>query len=296
MNNATRKPIVHAFFDNDTHTVSYIVADPSTHKAAVVDSVLDYEPHGASLAYTSADKLIACIDREQYTIEWILETHVHADHLTAAQYLKGKLGGRIGIGAHITDVQQTFAPVFHGGRDFKVDGTQFDRLFEEGDLFSIGNLTVKVLHTPGHTPADVSYLIGDAVFVGDTLFMPDYGTARVDFPGGNAQAMYESAHKLFALPDNTRMFLCHDYLPNDREVFAWETTVGAQKVSNVHLNAATTVEEFSTMREEKDSALGMPRLIIPSIQVNMQAGLMPKNETTGRVLFTIPVDSVFAKK
>lgn len=289
------RPAVKGFFDTATHTVSYIVADETTKRCAIIDSVLNYEPHGATISFESADALIEQVRESGYTVEWVLETHVHADHLSAAPYLKDRLGGKVAIGERILEVQEVFGKVFNEGTEFERDGSQFDRLFKDGDEFSVGNIPARVIYTPGHTPADITYVIGDAVFPGDTLFMPDYGTARVDFPGGSAKDMHASAQKLFALPEEMRMFMCHDYLPEGRSEYRYETTVGEQKRANVHLNERTGIDAFAAMRKERDAALGMPRLIIPSIQVNMRAGKLPKDGKTGAPFLKTPVNSVFSK-
>jgi glyoxylase-like metal-dependent hydrolase (beta-lactamase superfamily II) len=290
------RPSVTGFFDSVTHTISYVIADEKTKRCAIVDSVLDYEPHGATISFESADKLIEYVRTNGYGVDWILETHVHADHLSAAPYLKEKLGGKIAIGERILEVQNVFGKVFNEGTEFERDGSQFDRLFKDGDTFSIGSIPARVMYTPGHTPADVTYVIGDAVFPGDTLFMPDYGTARVDFPGGSAEDMHASARKLFHLPEQMRMFMCHDYLPDGRSEYQYETTVAEQKRSNIHLGAHTTAATFSALRKERDATLGMPHLIIPALQVNMRAGNFPQNKETGAVFLKTPVDSVFSKK
>lgn len=290
------KPEVQGFFDPDTNTISYVVTDPQTKKCAIVDSVLNYEPNSAAITYESADAVIAYVEKNDLTVEWILETHVHADHLSAAPYLKEKLGGQMAIGEKITVVQEAFGKVFNEGTEFQRDGSQFDRLWSEGDEFMVGDTPAFVMHTPGHTPADVVYVIGDTVFAGDTLFMPDFGTARVDFPGGSAEAMYESAQKIFALPDEMRMFMCHDYLPEGRSEYVWETTVGQQKKENIHLKEGTGLQAFAKMRTERDQKLGMPKLIIPSIQTNIHAGNLPTDKETGNVYLKVPVNSVFAKK
>lgn len=288
-------PTVTGFFDKATNTISYVVADEASKRCAIIDSVLDYEPHGATLSFESAERILSHIKDRGYTVEWILETHVHADHLSAAPYLKERVGGKIAIGEGILDVQKQFGKVFNEGSEFQRDGSQFDRLFRDGDEFKLGGLPVRVIYTPGHTPADVTYVIGDAVFPGDTLFMPDYGTARVDFPGGSAEDMHASAQKIFLLPEQMRMFMCHDYLPEGRSDYRYETTVKEQKRANIHLNAGTSVDEFSALRKEKDATLGMPRLIIPSLQVNMRAGEVPQDPETGAPLLKIPVNSVFSK-
>ena len=290
------RPLVKGFFDSATNTISYVVADDATKQCAIIDSVLDYEPHSATVSFENADKIIEYIKDRGYRVEWILETHVHADHLSAAPYLKERLGGKIAIGEKILEIQKVFGKVFNEGTEFERDGSQFDRLFKEGDEFSVGELPVRVIYTPGHTPADVTYVIGDAVFPGDTLFMPDYGTARVDFPGGSAEEMHASAQKLFMLPEEMRMFMCHDYLPKGRSEYRYETTVGEQKRSNIHLNENTNATEFAVLREKKDATLGMPRLIIPSLQVNIRAGQIPKDEETGTEFLKIPVNTVFSKK
>lgn len=289
-------PEVQGFFDQASNTISYVVADPKTKHCAIVDSVMDYEPHGASIAFESADAIAAYITKKGYTVDWILETHVHADHLSAAPYLKEKLGGKMAIGRRITEVQEVFGKVFNEGTEFERNGSQFDRLWDDGDTFSIGDIPARVMHTPGHTPADVVYIIGDAVFAGDTLFMPDFGTARCDFPGGSAETLYQSVQRIFTLPDEMRMFMCHDYLSEKRNEYVWETTVGEQKTANVHLKEETDPAEFIRMRSERDAQLGMPKLIIPSIQVNMRAGHLPKDKETGEVHLKTPVNSVFAKQ
>lgn len=290
------RPTVKGFFDPATNTISYVVADEEAKECAIVDSVLDYEPHSATISFESADAIIAYVQERGYRVSWILETHVHADHLSAAPYLKERVGGKIAIGERILDVQNVFGKVFNEGTEFERDGSQFDRLFKDGDEFTIGSIPARVMYTPGHTPADVTYVIGDAVFPGDTLFMPDYGTARVDFPGGSAEDMHASAQKLFALPEEMRMFMCHDYLPEGRSEYQYETTVGEQKHANVHLNEHTQVSEFAALRRQKDAALGMPRLIIPSLQVNMRAGEIPTDPETGRPFLKTPVNSVFSKR
>lgn len=288
-------PQVQGFFDPATNTISYVVADPKTKKCAIIDSVMDFEPNSATVSFENADAIVSFIKDRGYTTEWILETHVHADHLSAAPYLKEKLGGEMAIGKYIVDVQEIFGKVFNEGTEFQRDGSQFDRLWNDGDTFMLGDVPAFVMHTPGHTPADMVYVIGDAVFAGDTLFMPDYGTARVDFPGGSAEDMYDSVQKIFALPEEMRMFMCHDYLPEGRSEYQWETTVGEQKKSNVHLKEGHP-EAFVKMRMEKDATLGMPKLIIPSIQVNMRAGELPKEKDTDNVYLKVPVNNVFSKK
>lgn len=290
------KPEVQGFFDPRTNTISYVVADPVTKKCAIIDSVMDYEPNGASLYFESADAIINFVKEKGYNIEWILETHVHADHLSAAPYLKEKLGGTMAIGKYIIEVQNIFGKVFNAGTDFQRDGSQFDRLWDDGDTFSLGDMPAMVMHTPGHTPADMVYVIGDTVFAGDTLFMPDFGTARVDFPGGSAETMYDSVQKIFALPEEMRMFMCHDYLPEGRSEYQWETTVGEQKKHNIHLKEGTDPARFKEMRTTRDAKLEMPKLIIPSIQVNMRAGQLPKEEDNGTAYLKTPINGAFAKR
>lgn len=287
------KPDIKAFFDPDTYTVSYVVADPATRQCAIIDSVLDYEPNSGRTKTQSADQLIAYIKDNALTVEWILETHAHADHLSAAPYLKAQLGGQTGIGQHITHVQQVFGQLFNAEAGFHHDGSQFDRLFADNETFTIGNLTAKALHTPGHTPACMSYLIGeDAVFVGDTLFMPDYGTARCDFPGGDARILYRSIQRILALPESTRIFLCHDYKAPGRDEYCWETTVGDEKHHNVHVHEGISEDDFVRMRSERDATLDMPRLILPSVQVNMRAGQLPPAEDNGIQYLKIPLNAI----
>jgi glyoxylase-like metal-dependent hydrolase (beta-lactamase superfamily II) len=285
------KPYVRAFFDPATWTLTYIVKDPDSSSCAIIDSVLDYEAASGRTKTESADQVIAMVEAENLTVEWVLETHVHADHLSAAPYLHDKLGGKIGIGAHITDVQNIFGNLFNAEPEFRRDGSQFDHLFTDGDTFSIGRLTATAMHTPGHTPACMTYHIGDALFVGDTMFMPDFGTARCDFPGGDARALYHSIQRLLALPPETRMFMCHDYMPNGREM-QYETTVGEQKISNLQVHDGISEDDFVAMRSAKDETLGMPTLILPSVQVNMRAGELPPAEDNGVRYLKIPLDAV----
>ena len=284
-------PNVHAFFDPDTWSLTYIVQDPNSRSCAIVDPVLDYEAASGQTTTESADEVVAKVEAENLTVEWILETHVHADHLSAAPYLQKRLGGRIGIGAHISEVQNIFGNLFNAEPEFQRDGSQFNQLFADGDTFAIGGLTVTAMHTPGHTPACMTYHIGDSLFVGDTLFMPDFGTARCDFPGGNARALYQSIQRLFTLPPETRIFMCHDYMPNGREM-RYETTVGEQKKFNIHLHDGISEDEFVTMRSAKDKTLGMPALMLPSVQVNMRAGELPPPEDNGIRYLKIPLDAV----
>ncbi|WP_127900662.1 MBL fold metallo-hydrolase [Solirhodobacter olei] len=285
-------PVVRAFFDEATNTVTYVVRDPAGTRCAVVDSVLDFDYASGRTDTRSADAVIAWIEAEGLTVDWLLETHVHADHLSAAPYIQERLGGKIGIGDRITLVQETFGKVFNEGTRFQRDGSQFDRLFTEGDSFHIGQLRGDVLHTPGHTPACLTYVIGDAAFVGDTLFMPDFGTARCDFPGGSAEVMYDSVQKILSLPDETRVFVCHDYKAPGREDYAWETTVGEEKARNVHIGGGRSKADFVQMREARDATLGMPKLIIPSLQVNMRAGRMPEPEENGTTYLKVPVNGL----
>ncbi|ANP35406.1 beta-lactamase [Phaeobacter gallaeciensis] len=285
-------PIVKAFFDEATNTVSYVVRDPNGSACAIIDSVLDFDHAAGRTDTSSADEIIDWITAEGLKTEWILESHVHADHLSAAPYLQERLGGKIGIGENITIVQDTFGKVFNEGTEFQRDGSQFDQLFKEGDTFMIGQLRGEVLHTPGHTPACLTYVIGDAAFVGDTLFMPDFGTARCDFPGGSSETLFNSIQKILALPDETRIFVGHDYKAPGRDEYAWETTVGEQKALNIHIGQGKSVEDFVSMRDARDATLGMPRLILPSLQVNMRAGQMPEPDDQGDVFLKIPVNKI----
>jgi len=285
----TARPEIHAFFDEPTNTVSYLVADPATRQAAVIDPVLDYDPATGAFDTRSAAAILAGAERLGLKIVWALETHVHADHLSAAPFFKARTGAAVGIGEHIRDVQRIFRPVF-GAEDLAADGGDFDRLFHDGERFALGELEVEVLHTPGHTPADVSYRIGDAVFVGDTLFMPDYGTARADFPGGDArQQLYRSIRRLLDLPPETRLFMCHDYKAPGREAYAWETTVAAQRRDSVHVHDGVSEDDFVAMRTARDATLAAPKLLLPSIQVNMRAGRFPPAEANGVRYLKIPV-------
>ncbi|MDO9708377.1 MBL fold metallo-hydrolase [Paracraurococcus lichenis] len=281
-------PAMRAFFDEATNTVSYLVWDPATRSAAVIDPVLDWDNRSGEAETRSADALLAAVAEEGLRVDWILETHVHADHLTASPYIKAKAGGRIGIGEHIRDVQQIFRPVF-GAEDVAPEGGDFDVLFGDGAEFAIGTLPVRVMHVPGHTPACVAYLIGDAAFIGDTLFMPDYGTARCDFPGGDARVLWRSVQRLLALPPETRLFTCHDYKAPGRDRFAWESTVAEQRARNPHVRDGMTEEEFVAMRRERDAKLAAPVLLLPSIQVNMRAGRFPPAEANGVRYMRIPV-------
>lgn len=284
------KPEVQAFFDEATSTVSYIIKDPGSKSCAIVDSVLDYDPASGRTSTTSADALIAYAEAHGLRVEWILETHAHADHLSAAPFLQGRLGGKIGIGANITIVQNVFGKIFNAGSEFQRDGAQFDALFGDEEEFSIGALHCRAIHTPGHTPACMTYVVGDAAFVGDTLFMPDYGTARCDFPGGDARQLYRSIQKIFALPAQTRLFMCHDYLPPGRAHYKWETTIAEERAHNVHVHDGVTEEQFVDLRKKRDATLDMPVLIIPSVQVNIRAGRLPPPEDNGVTYLKVPVN------
>ena len=284
-------PEVNAFFDDATNTVTYVLRDPAGTHCAVIDSVLDFDYASGRTDTRSADAVIDWVKAQGLTVDWILETHVHADHLSAAPYIQERLGGKIGIGDRITVVQETFGKVFNEGTRFQRDGSQFDKLFKEGDSFMIGQLRGDVLHTPGHTPACLTYVIGDAAFVGDTMFMPDFGTARCDFPGGSAEVLYDSMQKILSLPDATRIFVGHDYKAPGRDSYAWETTVAEEKARNVHL-AGKSRDEFVQMREARDATLAMPRLILPSLQVNMRAGQMPEAEDNGVSYLKVPVNGL----
>ena len=283
-------PEVRAFFDEATFTVTYVVADADARRCAIVDSVLDFDQASGRTSTQSADEVLDWIAKREFSVDWILETHVHADHLSAAPYLAEKTGGKIGIGRHVIEVQGTFREVYNV--DCAADGSQFDRLFDDGDTFSIGGIEGRVMHTPGHTPACIAYVIGDAVFVGDTMFMPDFGTARTDFPGGSAGELYDSLQAILALPEDTRLFMCHDYKAPGRDFYAWETTVAEQKETNIHVGGGVSREDFISMREERDKQLGMPKLILPSIQVNMCAGHLPDPEQNGVRYLKLPIDAV----
>jgi len=284
------KPDVKAFFDPQTNTISYVVKDPASDACAVVDSVMDIDYAAGRITYEHADEIIDYIQQNNLKLEWLIETHVHADHLSAAPYIQEKLGGKIGIGDQITVVQETFGKVFNEGTEFQRDGSQFDRLFKDGDTYQIGGMTAFAIHTPGHTPACMVHVIGDAAFVGDTLFMPDGGSARADFPGGDAGQLYDSIQKVLALPDDMRLFMCHDYGPGGREIL-WETTVATEKAENIHVGKGTSREDFIKFREERDATLAVPRLILPSLQVNMRAGDVPKTED-GKPMLKVPVNVI----
>lgn len=285
-----RAPQVKAFFDEPTFTASYVVSDPVTGVAAIVDSVLDFDQPSGRTSTDSADAIIAHVKEAGLVVEWLLETHAHADHLSAAPYLQERLGGRIAIGREILTVQNMFGKIFNEGTAFARDGSQFDHLFDDGDAFSIGGIPAVALHVPGHTPADMAYLVGDAAFVGDTMFMPDYGTARADFPGGDARQLFRSIRRLMQLPDRTRVFLCHDYKAPNREEFVWETTILAERTGNVHVHEGVDEDQFVDMRTQRDATLAMPRLILPSVQVNMRAGHLPEPEENGTRYLKLPLN------
>jgi glyoxylase-like metal-dependent hydrolase (beta-lactamase superfamily II) len=285
------KPEVTGFFDPATNTISYVVKDPDSDACAVIDSVMDIDYAAGRISYQHADEIVGFVERHRLRVEWLLETHVHADHLSAARYVQDKLGGRLGIGSKITVVQETFGRIFGEGSDFRRDGSQFDRLFEDGDTYAVGTMTGFAMHTPGHTPACMTHVIGDAAFVGDTLFMPDGGSARADFPGGDAGMLYDSIQKVLALPDAMRLFMCHDYGPNGREIW-WETTVAEQRAHNIHVGGGTSREAFVRMREARDATLEMPKLILPALQVNMRAGALPPADAHGKRFLKVPVNAL----
>ena len=284
------RPEVTGFFHEETFTASYVVADSATGRAAVIDSVLDFDPASGRTATEAAEAIAAFVREHDLTVDWLLETHAHADHLSAAPWLQEQLGGKLAIGREITRVQEEFGKVFNEGTEFRRDGSQFERLFGDGDAFSIGGLPAIALHVPGHTPADLAYVIGDCAFVGDTMFMPDYGTARTDFPGGDARQLYRSIRRLMRLPDETRVFLCHDYKAPGREQFVWETSIGEQRRENIHVHEGVGEEEFVELRSKRDSELCTPRLLFPSVQVNMRAGRLPEPEANGTRYLKIPLD------
>jgi len=285
---AVRQPIIRAFFDEPTNTVSYIIADPATKQAAVIDPVLDYDPNSGAVDIRSVNAVLRVVEEQGYTVVWTLETHAHADHLSGSPYIKAKTGAKIGIGEHIKDVQRIFRPVFDA-TDLKTDGSDFDYLFRDGERFKIGELDAEAIYTPGHTPADVTYRVENAAFVGDTLFMPDYGTARADFPGGDAHVLYRSIQKVLALPPETRLFMCHDYKAPGRDSYAWETTVRDERANNVHVKEGVSEDAFVAMRNKRDATLSAPRLLLPSIQVNIRAGKFPPAHANGVRYLTIPV-------
>jgi glyoxylase-like metal-dependent hydrolase (beta-lactamase superfamily II) len=285
-------PVIRAFFDEATFTASYVVHDPVTLTAAIVDSVLNFDPSAGHTSTKSAEALVAYVESEGLSIEWLLETHAHADHLTAAPYLQGQVGGKLAIGRGITDVQKIFGGLFNVEVEFKRDGSQFDHLFSDGDAFTVGAVKCSALHVPGHTPADMAYIIGDAVFCGDTIFMPDYGTARADFPGGNAQQLYRSIRRLLSLSDDARLFLCHDYKAPGRDKYVWQTTIGAERMANVHVREGISESEFVAARNARDATLTVPKLLLPAIQVNMRAGALPPAESNGTSYLKIPLNVI----
>lgn len=285
-----RTPHVEAFFDEPTFTASYVVHDPATKLAAIIDSVLDFDHAAGRTSCESADKIVEFVRKEGLKVEWLLETHAHADHLSAAPYLKDTLGGQLAIGAEIVTVQHVFGKIFNEAANFARDGSQFDRLLVDGDMLMIGGIPLIALHVPGHTPADKAYIIGDAIFTGDTMFMPDYGSARADFPGGDARQLYRSVRRLMKLPDESRVFLCHDYKAPNREEFVWETTMLAERTGNVHVHEGVSEDEFVEMRTQRDATLAMPKLILPSIQVNMRGGRIPEPEENGVSYLKLPLD------
>ncbi|MEP3349502.1 MAG: MBL fold metallo-hydrolase [Marinomonas sp.] len=284
------KPNVTAFFEEDSSTFSYVVQDPKSNSCAIIDSVLNFDYASGGTSNSSADDIINFVTEHKLKVEWIIETHVHADHISAAPYLKSKLGGKIGIGEQITIVQETFGKVFNEGTEFELDGSQFDHLFHDGEQYKIGELECSAIHTPGHTPACFTHILGDSVFVGDTLFMPDGGTARADFPGGDAGILYDSIQKILALPEGYRVFMCHDYCPNGREL-KFETTIKSQKNDNIHVKTDIEKATFVELRESRDKTLSMPRLILPSLQINMRAGNMPEKEENGLVYLKVPINA-----
>ena len=286
------KPDVKAFFDDATYTVSYVVKDPGSKSAAIIDSVLDYDPKSGRTDTASADQIIDYVKQNGLKVEWLLETHAHADHLSAAPYIQKAVGGTTAIGAHITEVQDVFAKLFNVEKGFQTDGRQFEHLLKDGEEFRIGGVTLRAMHTPGHTPACMTYVTDGAAFVGDTLFMPDFGTARADFPGGDARTLFQSIQKVLALPDETTLYMCHDYKAPGRDEYAWETTVAEQKATNVHVGAGKTEDEFVAMREARDATLEMPTLILPSVQVNIRAGEMPPAEDNGVSYLKIPINQL----
>lgn len=288
---ATTKPEIKEFFDTASNTVSYVVKDPNSSSCAVIDSVMDIDYAAGRITYDHADNIIAYIKENELQLEWIIETHVHADHLSGAPYIQRELGGKIGVGANITIVQDTFGKVFNEGTEFQRDGSQFDRLFEDGDTYQIGSLKVTTLATPGHTPACMTHVVGGSAFIGDTMFMPDSGSARADFPGGDAETLYDSIQKILSLPDDTRLFMCHDYGAHGRDI-AWETTVAEQKAENIHVGKGKSREEFVDFRTVRDAELDMPKLIIPSLQVNMRAGNMPPKDEDGNQFLKVPVNAL----
>ena len=288
----TRRPSIAGFFDEATNTISYVVHDPKTAEAAIIDSVLDFEAASGRISNGSADRIIEYVTSNNLKVTWLIETHAHADHISAAPYLQERLGGKLAIGREIIRVQEVFGKLFNAGTDFERDGSQFDKLFDDGESFALGELEGIALHVPGHTPADMAFIIGDAAFVGDTIFMPDFGTARADFPGGDARQLFQSIRRLLSLPDETRLFLCHDYKAPGRDEYAWETTVKQQREENVHVKDGVSEEDFVEMRTTRDKTLAMPKLIMPSVQVNIRGGRLPDPEDNGVSYIKIPVNAV----
>ncbi|PPC87597.1 MAG: MBL fold metallo-hydrolase [Hyphomicrobium sp.] len=287
----TIKPEIKGFFDEETNTVSYVVKDPASKSCAIIDSVMDIDYAAGRISYQSADDIIRYVLDQGLTVEWLIETHAHADHLSAAPYIQGKLGGKLGIGENIRIVQEVFGKIFNEGTEFQRNGSQFDRLFKDGDTYTIGGMTAFAMLTPGHTPACMTHVIGNAAFVGDTLFMPDGGTARADFPGGDAKVLFHSIKRVLELPNEMRLFMCHDYAPGGREI-KWETSVAEQKATNIHVHEAVTEDEFVKMRNERDATLGLPKLIIPSIQVNIRGGQLPEPDESGKRYLKVPVNEL----
>ena len=292
LNGSLRAPLVIAFFDEPTFTASYVVSDPATRRAAIIDSVWNFDHASGRTNFKSADTIIAYVEAEGLTVDWILETHAHADHLSAAPYLQQKVGGKLAIGREIITVQGVFGKIFNEGTEFARDGSQFDRLLSDGDTLSIGEIPLIALHVPGHTPADMAFVVGDALFTGDTMFMPDYGSARCDFPGGNAHHLFRSVRRLMQLPDATRVFLCHDYKAMGRDEFVWETTMLAERTANVHIHEGVDEDQFVAMRTERDATLSMPKLILPALQVNMRGGHLPPPEENGVRYLKLPLDQL----
>jgi len=283
-------PLIEAFFDEPTFTVSYVVSDPGTRHAAIIDSVWNFDQPSGRTSFAQADRIIAYVRKQGLTVDWILETHAHADHLSAAPYLQEQLGGQLAIGREIVTVQGVFGKIFNEGTEFARDGSQFDRLLEDGDTLMVGEVPLTALHVPGHTPADMAYVVGDALFTGDTMFMPDYGSARADFPGGDARQLYRSVRRLMRLPDETRVFVCHDYKAPNRDSFAWETTIVAERTGNVHIHEGVSEEDFVAMRTQRDATLSMPKLILPSLQVNIRGGRLPEPDENGVQYLKLPVN------
>lgn len=287
-----RSPHVEAFFDEPTFTVSYVVHDPATKDAAIIDSVLDFDHAAGRTTFDSADKIVSYVREQGFQVRWVMETHAHADHLSAAPYLQQKLGGDLAIGSAILAVQNVFGKIFNEGTEFQRDGSQFDRLLNDGETLMIGEIPLIALHVPGHTPADMAYVIGDALFTGDTMFMPDYGSARADFPGGDARQLYRSVKRLLQLPDETRVFLCHDYKAPNRDKYVWETTILAERTGNVHFHEGVSEDDFVEMRTQRDATLAMPKLILPSIQINMRGGQLPEPESNGTRYLKLPLNAL----